>query len=95
MAQCMNAFGASSWLLHLLHILTYHRNTFCSEQGESTHNSVNTSPVSSRYISSVSVLEMEAYHSKCLNFHNFKWRYYSVAIRLASAEFGVAVIMVG
>ena len=38
---------------------------------------------------------MEAYHSNCPNLHNFKWRYYSVAIRFASAEFSVAVIVVG
>ena len=38
---------------------------------------------------------MEAYHSNCPNFHNVKWRYYSVAIRFASAEFSVAVVVVG
>ena len=38
---------------------------------------------------------MEAYHSNCPNFHSFKWRYYSVAIRFASAEFDVAVMVVG
>ena len=48
MAQCIKSFGASLWLLHIWHILTYQRNIFCSKKGESTHNTVNTSPVSSR-----------------------------------------------
>ena len=95
MAQCIKSFGASLWLLHIWHILTYQRNISCSEKGESTHNTVNTSPVSSTLHLFGLGSRGGAYHSNCPNFHNIKWRYYSVAIRFASAEFSVAVVVVG